>query len=422
MWGRMNLRGRGWRSDSAGQRTVAFVGARRGNVIQTLVCALLLGAFAMTPACRKQDPKPELTSEPSTAATLGDRGLDRPFNTSLEVAGALARTALVIGNGSYRDGPLKNPVNDAKDVAATLRTLGFEVAELADASQKGMKQAIRDFGRRLEQRKGAALFYYSGHGVQTNGRNYLIPVDAQIDSEQTVDIEAVTADSVLAVMDAAQTQINFVFLDACRNNPFARSFRSPSQGLAYMDAPSGTLIAYATAPGRTASDGAARNGTYTEALLRHISDPDLSVSQMLMRVGVDVEATTARAQVPWHAQSLRGEFYFGRLKQEAPFAPASNTAAVPTAPLPTGDKKPPSSAGPSSRKPPVEATPTTTPQPSTPTGPVSTGSVKDPIKPDLNLKDLEMARPLTRPPKDVVVKDPSIVATAAVIKRPPMTN
>jgi Caspase domain len=389
-------------------------GGWQRTVMPPAAVALLLTLSAL--GCRKQDPKPELTAAPSTEAVQADRGLARPVGSSLEVAGTMARTALVIGNGSYRDGPLKNPVNDAKDVAAALKKLGFEVAELADASQKGMKQAIRDFGRRLEQRKGAALFYYSGHGVQANGRNYLIPVDAEIDSEQAVDLEAMTADSVLGVMDAAQTQINFVFLDACRNNPFARSFRSPSQGLAYMDAPSGTLIAYATAPGRTASDGTARNGTYTEALLRHLPNPELSVSQMLMRVGVDVEAITARQQVPWHAQSLRGEFYFGRLKQEAQFTPESNTApAANTAPLSPGGKKPPSSSGPSSRKP--DEVSTATPQPSTPAGPTTTGPIREvtPLNPNLNIKDLSAARL----PKDVAIKDPSIIATSAVNKRPP---
>lgn len=387
---------------------------RRWRAASTLARAVAVLAAVLTPACHSET---KVSTEATTSTSEvfePDRGLVRPPNPSLELAGALARTALVIGNGSYREGPLKNPVNDAKDVTRALTNLGFEVTELADASQKGMKQAIRDFGRRLEQRKGAALFYYSGHGVQANGRNYLIPVDAQIDSEQAVDIEAVTADSVLAVMDAAQTQINFVFLDACRNNPFARSFRSPTQGLAYMDAPSGTLIAYATAPGRTASDGTARNGTYTEALLNHIADPSLSVSQMLMRVGVDVEAKTERQQVPWHAQSLRGEFYFGRMKQEAPFTPDP----TPTPP-PAPEGKKPSTAGPSSRNPSTPATTSTAAPPSTSSTPPTTVPGKDPkvslVKPGI---EQIKAVTLTQSAKDeMVVREP--VATAVVIKRPP---
>ena len=164
------------------------------------------------------------------------------------------RIALVIGNSAYTDSPLANPARDAHLIAATLRDVGFDVVEHLDADQKTMKRAIQDFGDRLDEagKDAVGLFYYAGHGIQVGGENYLVPVNAAIRRERDVTIEAVSATAVLAVLDYARNELNFVIMDACRNNPFARSFRSASRGLARMDAPSGTLIAYATSPGAVA--------------------------------------------------------------------------------------------------------------------------------------------------------------------------
>ena len=150
-----------------------------------------------------------------------------------------ARVALVIGNSAYKDVPLANPANDARLMAATLRGLGFEVIERTDVDQKKMKLAIFELGDRLEAagRDAVGLFYYAGHGVQVNGQNYLIPLKAQIEKERHVAIEAVGAGWVLSQMEFAGNRVNFVILDACRNNPMTRSFRSRLRGLAKMDAP-----------------------------------------------------------------------------------------------------------------------------------------------------------------------------------------
>jgi len=220
------------------------------------------------------------------------------------------RIALVIGNGAYTNAPaLKNPPNDARDMAANLKTLGFEVSSGVNVSQREMKRLIREFGQKLKA-GGNGLFYYAGHGVQARGRNYIIPVDAEIQSEADVEDSGVDVGLVLNYMDDAQNGLNIVILDACRNNPFARSFRSASEGLAQVDAPTGTLIAYATAPGRVAADGAGENGLYTSELLKAMRLPGLSATDMFMRVRAEVMKRTGNKQVPWEASSLVGSFYF----------------------------------------------------------------------------------------------------------------
>lgn len=220
------------------------------------------------------------------------------------------RTALVIGNGSYADSPLKNPPNDASDMAQALRALGFEVLSYTNLDQNGMKKAIRDFGAKLKTKGGVGLFYYAGHGVQVKGANYLIPVTANVSSEEEVEYESVEVGLVIAQMEAAKNSMNIVILDACRNNPFARSFRSADKGLASIDAPAGTLIAYSTAPGSVASDGAGRNGLYTQELLKAIKRAGLSIEEIFKQVRISVRDATAGKQTPWESSSLTGNFYF----------------------------------------------------------------------------------------------------------------
>ncbi|HXD33156.1 MAG TPA: caspase domain-containing protein [Pyrinomonadaceae bacterium] len=230
--------------------------------------------------------------------------------TNGQRAGNERRIALVIGNGAYTNAPpLKNPPNDARDMAATLKALGFEVSTGINVSQREMKRLMREFGQKLKA-GGSGLFYYAGHGLQSKGRNYLIPVEADIQSEIEAEDAAVDVGLLLGYMDDAQNSLNIVILDACRNNPFARSFRSASSGLAQVDAPTGTLIAYATAPGRVAADGAGQNGLYTSELLKQMLVPGLTATEMFMRVRAEVMKETGNKQVPWEASSLVGSFYF----------------------------------------------------------------------------------------------------------------
>lgn len=219
------------------------------------------------------------------------------------------RVALVIGNGAYKQGPLKNPVNDARDMAATLRQLGFEVILRENASLAIMEQAVEEFWAQL-RRGGAGLFYFAGHGLQVNGRNYLVPVDAKLSAEQDARYRCMDAGLVLGRMENAGNDLNLVILDACRNNPFSRSWRSGSEGLAKMDAPKGSIIAYATAPDSVAADGDGRNGVYTEKLLKAMRVPGQPVELVFKRVRDEVMRATSDKQVPWESTSLRGDFYF----------------------------------------------------------------------------------------------------------------
>lgn len=219
------------------------------------------------------------------------------------------RVALVIGNGAYQLAPLKNPANDARDIAATLKKLGFEVIHKENASKKVMLDALSDFSRKLPGAE-AGLVFFAGHGMQVNGQNYLIPVGSRVEAENDVEFEAVNAGRMLAKMEDARCQTNIVILDACRNNPFARSFRSSTSGLAKMDAPTGSLIAYSTAPGSVAADGSGRNSVFTKHLLKYMKQPGLHIGDILMRSRVDVLNETGQKQVPWESSSLTGYFYF----------------------------------------------------------------------------------------------------------------
>ena len=261
--------------------------------VQTKLIATLLVGIALfgLPAVHAQEPGRQLVQTGSASD-------------------ATKRIALVMGNSTYATAPaLKNPANDARDMAAALKALGFEVSSGVNLSQREMKRLIREFGQRLKG-GGHGLFYFAGHGVQARGHNYMIPVDADIQSEADVEDSGVDVNLVLSYMDDAQNHLNIVILDACRNNPFARSFRSASDGLAQVDAPTGTLIAYATAPGRVAADGAGDNGLYTSELLKAMRIPGLTATEMFMQVRREVMTRTGNKQVPWEASSLTGSFYF----------------------------------------------------------------------------------------------------------------
>lgn len=231
------------------------------------------------------------------------------------------RIALVIGNSAYRTAPLSNPLNDARAVSSNLRKLGFTVISLENASQKQMFDAVRQFGDQLAG--GVGLFYYAGHGVQVKGRNFLVPVDAQIEREDEVAYKAFDISQVLEKMESARNPLNIVILDACRNNPFARASRSSTAGLAQMDAPTGSIVAFATAPGAEAADGTEGNGLYTSYLLKNMNTPGLKVEDVFKRTRVGVRQASDGRQIPWESTSLEGDFFFA-----AGSAP-SNAAPLP---------------------------------------------------------------------------------------------
>jgi hypothetical protein len=220
---------------------------------------------------------------------------------------AETRIALVVGNGAYPNAPLKNPVNDAKDLAAALKGLGFSVSLVTDGDLPAMSRAIRDFGNAIKRPDAVALFYYSGHGIQYKGANYLIPANSDIQDPDELSFSSVNADQVYAKMESSGDRTNIVILDACRNNPFPGAERSSERGLAIVgSAPPQSIIVYATAPGKTAQDGAGRNGVFTQALLEHLAEPGLDAELMIRKVREDVIAATGGAQVPWHNSSISG--------------------------------------------------------------------------------------------------------------------
>lgn len=220
------------------------------------------------------------------------------------------RLALVVGNGEYQQmGRLPNPVNDATDIAAALRTLGFQVTILLNATRREMEETLRRF--RLEIRSDdVSLFYFAGHGIQIDGQNYLIPVDASIHREADVKYSAVPMNWVLETMQDAGNRVTIIILDACRNNPVTRSWRSGLRGLAVVQATRGSLIAYSTSPGNTAEDGKERNSPYTKALMQYMRQRGITVEQMFKQVRVAVEHVTGGKQTPWELSSLVGDFYF----------------------------------------------------------------------------------------------------------------
>jgi uncharacterized caspase-like protein len=245
----------------------------------------------------------------SRVMTAAARALAALALAAAGFAAAADRVALLIGNNQYATTPLRNAVNDARDLGEALKELGFHVIVRENASRRDMIAGIREFGQALEG-ANTALFFYAGHAMQFKDRNYLVPIDAAMGSEEDVTFFSVEIGQVFDRMDRARTRFNFLILDACRDNPFAASFKLTSSGLAQMSAPSGTLIAYATSPGSVAADGFGRNGIYTKHILQNIKVPDLPAEIMFKRVREGVERETRRLQTPWDSSSLKGDFVF----------------------------------------------------------------------------------------------------------------
>ena len=222
-----------------------------------------------------------------------------------------AKLALVIGNSRYATARLPNPTNDAKALATKLRDLGFEVMQGTDQNQRQMKSLIEKFGQKLQQQKGVGLFFYAGHGIQSQGKNYLIPIGSNIQREANLAYDAIDIGRVLSEMQYAGNNLNIVILDACRNNPLSRSFRSAKRGMARLtNTPTDLLIAYATAPDQVANDGKGRHSPYTQALLNSLNQKGWSIEKVFKETSKTVRATTHGQQIPWISSSIVQDFQF----------------------------------------------------------------------------------------------------------------
>jgi peptidoglycan hydrolase-like protein with peptidoglycan-binding domain len=221
------------------------------------------------------------------------------------------RAALVIGNAAYQHAhPLNNPTNDANAIAETLRHLGFDVVLLDDADRTTMVKALGEFRRKLST-EGIGLFSYAGHGMQVRGKNYLIPIDADIGDENDAALLAIDLESVQYVMEDAGVRLSLFILDACRDDPFERRFRSAGwRGLAPVDAGRGAVIAFATAPGKTAADGEGQHGLFTGELLKAMVRPGLELEDVLKQTAEGVERGSGNQQTPWYNSAFHGHFYF----------------------------------------------------------------------------------------------------------------
>jgi hypothetical protein len=289
-------------------------------LISAIFIALLIGGYFVTT---------QIISKTATQPSRGVGGISQDDPN----ASSNPQLALVIGNSQYDYSPLANPMNDATDMARVLEQIGFEVILKTDLNQRALDDAIDDFGRRLLNRQGVGLFYFAGHGAQVNGQNYLLPVDnTRIKDERDLKYHAVDADKILERMEVAQNNVNIMVLDACRDNPYQGSKRGGTQrGLAYMQSPSGSIIAFATDKGKTAADTSmgGRNGLFTKHLLdvlKTAPQQHQRIDDMFMQVRNAVIQESGGTQEPWYSASLKEPFCFGGCQ-------TGTTVAVPT-PLP----------------------------------------------------------------------------------------
>ncbi len=224
---------------------------------------------------------------------------------------AQERIALIIGNADYQVSALKNALNDAQDITQALKDLDFKVTLVENADKRAMKDAIYEFSSKLNK-DTIGLFYYAGHAVQYHGENYLIPINAlsSIKELRHLEDEAVRSGIVSRELAVSESQLNFIFLDACRDNPLPAESRGIVEGLAKSQNAEGSLIAYSTSPGRTAEDGTGRNSPYTKNLLKHINTPNQPIELMLKEVKNAVSKDTNGGQLPWYESSITGNFCF----------------------------------------------------------------------------------------------------------------
>ena len=249
---------------------------------------------------------------------------------------AAGRAALVIGNSAYAFSPLLNPANDAKLMAAALSKVGFDVTTVLDADRQAMQKAMIEFSRSIRDTDTVGLFYYAGHGVQSNNQNYLIPIDADIKSDSEIKLFGINVDEFVSTLERASGRVNIVILDSCRNNPFISTSRGGKNGIGAIDAPTGTFIAFSTTPGQVALDGDGENSPYAAALAKAIETPGLSIEQTFKVARRQVLKETKDVQLPWDTSSLTGDFSFN----EAPEPPKAEVTPVVIEPPPPVEEQP----------------------------------------------------------------------------------
>ena len=287
----------------------------------------------------------------ATPQRVGTQALNSELLAQASVQ-AGRRSALVIGNGAYVDGPLANAVNDAKDVTSTLRDIGFQVTLVLDADKRTIDEAVEAFSRRLGAGE-IGLFYFSGHGVQVEGENYLVPINARLNRQGDAQYDAVPLGKVINAVEVTSATAKIFILDACRNNPFIRRWRTTTRGgasrglAAPVNSGSGTFIAFSTAPGKEARDWLenSSNSPFTASLLLHLRTPNLEVGQLFRRVRGDVVQATGNEQTPWVSEALVGEVVLNQNTKPATLAvrPVS-TGPAPAQPQPAAAQEPQAAA------------------------------------------------------------------------------
>jgi uncharacterized caspase-like protein len=218
--------------------------------------------------------------------------------------------ALLIGNSSYSNSPIKSPANDAVLLAEELRKRGFEVMLCTNLDIREMKIKMEEFEIKLNQYKGIGLFFYSGYGIQLNGENYLIPLGARIDKQQDVEMEAISLQKLIENMQFANTSLNLVILDASRENPFSKLIKTKTSGLAIIEPPTGTMIAYSTTPGNISVESNRDNSLYMRELVKALQIPNLKIEEVFKKVRKEVYQKTKGRQSTWENECLFGDFYF----------------------------------------------------------------------------------------------------------------
>ena len=298
---------------------------------------------------------------------------------------AIERLALVIGNSSYANAPLRNPKHDAELMTKALEEVGFTVTQVMDADQKTMKRAYLEFSRQLRETEAVGVFYFAGHAIEVNGVNYLVPVGADMKHELEAEVEAIDVNHLLRTMERGRRGLNVVILDACRNNPFQGMFRSATRGLAHVNAPSGTFITYATAPGQVAMDGDGDNSPFTSALATAIKQPGLTLEGVIKTTAREVQRTTKGAQVPWWQSSYFGDFFFKKPLQTAAQTAAPQKPEKQLSTQQTATAQPVVKVEPAvSQEPQQPITPLITQQPATPVAPVVSQDPQQPVDPSAN--------------------------------------
>ena len=235
---------------------------------------------------------------PSTFFAASNKGIDAP------------RIALIIGNSKYPDSPLINPVNDATAMGKELTLLGFNSQILLNSNLNELVTAVENYSDQIAKSKAVCLFYYAGHGVQLGWRNYLVPVDANIDRVDEIPQKTFELNTMLISLGKAKNPMNIIILDACRDNPFGKKLPPEQKGLSQFDAPPNSLLCYSTAPGNVASDGDGVNGLFTENLLREMRNPEAKIEDVFKRVRLRVRLASKGQQIPWESTSLEDDFYF----------------------------------------------------------------------------------------------------------------